>query len=385
MAKRFRSWLLPTALWPSDAARSRPQARGDGDSGSNTGGMGAYAPAPLCPPEMSEEIQRRILQPTLDGMRAEGYPFVGVLYAGVMLTADGPRVLEFNCRFGDPETQPLMMLLESDLLEIAEACAQGRLSDVPVRWKPGAAVCVVLACVTGLSGTSPGWASHSRLDHSTPNAIVFHAGTKLSERGGQVVTSGGRVLGVTGWGATLDAALGMPTGAEEISFEGMHYSARYRPAHLCLGRVDIGAGNRAVDLMRTTTVRSTYGPEVVAGLGAFGGMYDARRLQAMDQPILVASTDGIGTKVQVAQQAAAMPRSVTTCESLCERYFCAGSAPAFFSWTISPAAARSRGGGRNCRWNGRGLPRSGVRAVGWRNRRNAGGSTHPARWTLRGR
>src|SRR5204863_5081608 len=122
-----------------------------GDRGPNTGGMGAYAPVPVCPPEMVVELTRTILQPAIDGLRAEGCPFVGALYAGLMLTADGPRVIEFNCRFGDPETQVILPLLDSDLLDIFEACADGSLAAVDLRWKDGAAACVVLA-----SGGYPG-------------------------------------------------------------------------------------------------------------------------------------------------------------------------------------------------------------------------------------
>src|SRR5512142_3059432 len=133
-----------TTVRPMPPARDHKRLR-DGDAGPNTGGMGAYAPAPICPPDMVEELTRTILQPTVDGMRAEGIPFTGALYAGLMLTREGVRVLEFNCRFGDPETQPLMLLLDSDLLEIADACARGRLAEVEIKWKAGTAVCVVLA------------------------------------------------------------------------------------------------------------------------------------------------------------------------------------------------------------------------------------------------
>ncbi len=117
----------------------------DGDQGLNTGGMGAYAPVPVCPPEMIPELVDLALQPAVDGLRNEGTPFTGVLYGGFMLTADGPRVIEFNCRFGDPEAEVVLPLLDSDLLEIALACAEGRLDQVEVEWKKGAAACVVLA------------------------------------------------------------------------------------------------------------------------------------------------------------------------------------------------------------------------------------------------
>ncbi len=193
----------------------------DGDRGPNTGGMGAYAPAPLCPPAMVEELTRTILQPTVDGLRAEGRSFVGVLYAGLMLTPDGARVLEFNCRFGDPETQALLPLLDSDLLDIAEACADGRLSEVEVKWKPGAAACVVLTS-EGYPGKYPSGREISGLDSPLDHAVVFHAGTKMID--GKVVTAGGRVLAVTGWGDTIAEALRRAYAAvERVRFEGMQW------------------------------------------------------------------------------------------------------------------------------------------------------------------
>jgi phosphoribosylamine--glycine ligase len=193
----------------------------DGDRGPNTGGMGAYAPAPICPPDMVAELTRTILQPAVDGLRAEGRPFVGVLYAGLMLTAGGPRVLEFNCRFGDPETQAILPLLESDLLDIAEACAESRLADVDIRWKPAAAACVVLASA-GYPGASPLGRPIHGLEQAFEDALVFHAGTKSDA--GEVVTAGGRVLGVTGWGNDLPGALARAYAAVNgIHFDGQQY------------------------------------------------------------------------------------------------------------------------------------------------------------------
>jgi len=197
----------------------------DGDQGPNTGGMGAYAPAPICPPELVEQLTRDILQPTVDGLRAEGRPFVGVLYAGLMLTPAGPRVLEFNCRFGDPECQALLPLLDTDLLEIAAACAAGRLAEVDVRWMgrsdARAAACVVLAAPGYPAAPESGHVIHG-LDADLPNTVVFHAGTRRA--GEQIVTAGGRVLGVTGWGADLPAALQAAYArANQINFEGQQY------------------------------------------------------------------------------------------------------------------------------------------------------------------
>jgi phosphoribosylamine--glycine ligase len=193
----------------------------DGDLGLNTGGMGAYAPVPVCPQEMVAELVRIALEPAVDGLREEDCHFIGVLYGGFILTEDGPRVIEFNCRFGDPEAQVVLPLLDSDLLEIALACVEGRLDKVDVRWKDGAAACVVLA-----SGGYPGKYQTgypiSGLEAESPNAFVFHAGTKLAD--GKVVTAGGRVLCVTGWGADIHAALAAAHDhIRSIQFEAMHF------------------------------------------------------------------------------------------------------------------------------------------------------------------
>ncbi len=199
------------------------------DFGPNTGGMGAYTPAPICPPDLLNQIVTTVLQPTIDGLRAEGNPFVGILYAGLMLTPNGLRVLEYNCRFGDPETQAILPLLKTDLLDIIEHSLNGTLSSLKVTWQPGFAATVVLA-----SGGYPG-----KYDTGKPisglgevaqleDVLVFHAGTKLRE--GQVVTAGGRVLNVTGLGTDLRQALNKAYQAIKlIRFDKMHY------------RTDIGA------------------------------------------------------------------------------------------------------------------------------------------------
>ncbi len=203
----------------------------DGDLGLNTGGMGAYAPVPTCPPELVSELVRLALQPAVDGLRVEGHPFIGVLYGGFMLTSDGPQVIEFNCRFGDPETQVVLPLLESDFLEVAMACVEGRLDQVDVRWKDGAAACVVLA-----SGGYPGKYSSgfpiAGLEVEMPNTVVFHAGTKSED--GKIVSAGGRVLCVTGLGLDIHQALQVAyERIRLIRFEGMKY--RQDIGHLVLG------------------------------------------------------------------------------------------------------------------------------------------------------
>ncbi len=277
-----------------------------GDRGPNTGGMGAYAPAPVCPPALAAELGVTILQKAVDGLRSEGTPFQGVLYAGLMLTPDGPRLLEFNCRFGDPETQAILPLLESDLLEIALACAEGRLGQTEVRWRPGAAICVVVAAENYPGKTLNGMPVHG-LDEppqAGSSTVIFHAGTRRENE--QVLTAGGRVLGVTGWGEDLQSAHRLAYARlAQVKFPGMQFRSdigqRAMTAYAAAG-VDIQAGNQAVELMRES-VRSTYGPEVLAGIGSFGGLYDAQALQTLQHPVLVASTDGVGTKVKLAAQA----------------------------------------------------------------------------------
>lgn len=194
---------------------------GEGDTGPNTGGMGAYAPVPFYTPNTAREVEERILKPIVRAMAAAGYPYRGVLYAGLMLTRSGPKVLEFNCRFGDPETQPLMLLLKSDLLELMLATVKNELAGVKVEWYPGAAAGVVLAA-GGYPGTYSKGDAITGLEAVPSGVEVFHAGTTLVD--GRVVTSGGRVLCVTARGEELQAALDkVYQGINAIHFQGMHY------------------------------------------------------------------------------------------------------------------------------------------------------------------
>ena len=196
----------------------------DGDLGPNTGGMGTVAPNPWYTPEIAAECMERIFLPTMRAMNAEGRTFRGCLYFGLMLTKDGPKVIEYNCRFGDPETQVVLPLLDTDLLEIMEATAVGRLAEVDIRWKPGSACCVILASggypkaykkglpISGLeeNGQLPG-----------EPAEIFHAGTKLES--GRYYTNGGRVLGITATASSLEEAVSRAyAAADRISFEGLH-------------------------------------------------------------------------------------------------------------------------------------------------------------------
>ena len=195
----------------------------DGDRGPNTGGMGAYSPAPLVTPALMEEIQRTILQPCVDGMAAEGTPYVGVLYAGLMITKDGPKVVEFNCRFGDPETQVVLPRLTTDLVDIAEACCRGTLAQVALEYTSAPCAAVVMAS-EGYPGSYPKGLPISGIDsaEAREGVTVFHAGT--AEVDGQLVSSGGRVLAVTALGATLQDALDKAyAGVGKIQFDGAHY------------------------------------------------------------------------------------------------------------------------------------------------------------------
>ncbi len=195
----------------------------DDDKGPNTGGMGAYSPAPLVTDEVHRKIMEQIMIPTVKAMAAEGRPYRGVLYAGLMIKNGEPRALEFNARFGDPEAQPLLMRMESDLFPILEAVVDRRLHEVEMRWRPEPAVCVVMA-----SGGYPGVhekgkvISGLRAAARLKDVVVFHAGTALA--GGKVVTNGGRVLGVTALGKDIPDAIGRAYRAvEKIRWEGVHY------------------------------------------------------------------------------------------------------------------------------------------------------------------
>ncbi len=196
---------------------------GDGDTGPNTGGMGAYSPAPVVTEEMMDKITREILVPVVDGMNRNGTPYKGILYAGVMMTAGGPRVLEFNVRFGDPETQPILIRLKSDLLQVCLAVCDGTLDKVCLEWDQRPAVCVV-AVSGGYPGNYEKGKKITGLEDagSMDNVVVFHAGTKSQD--GDIVTNGGRVLGVTALGETIaDAKEKAYQAIDKINFEGLYF------------------------------------------------------------------------------------------------------------------------------------------------------------------
>ena len=219
----------------------------DGDTGPNTGGMGAYSPAPVVTPEIHRQVMEGIMKPTVKAMEEAGRPYSGVLYGGLMIKGGEAKVLEFNCRFGDPEAQPILMRMKTDLLDVVEACIEERLDGLEIQWDPRAAVCVVLA-----SGGYPGGYETGKVIKGLEEAgamdgvKVFHAGTAL--RNGSFVTAGGRVLGVTALGDTIEEAISRAYQAvEKISWEGMHF------------RTDIG--KKALE-------RETGGPKVGIVMGS---------------------------------------------------------------------------------------------------------------------
>ena len=222
------------AVCPLASAQDH-KAAFDGDRGPNTGGMGAYSPAPVLDAALAGQIVRTVLEPTIRAMSSEGRPYRGVLFAGLMLTAAGVRVLEYNVRFGDPECQVLMPRLAGDVLPLFQAVAAGRGLPASVEWAPEAAVCVVLAS-GGYPGAYPTGLPIEGVERAEghPGVTVFHAGTAL--RDGRLQTAGGRVLGVTALGADIPSAIAAAyAGVGEIRFDRMHY--RRDIGHRALGRL----------------------------------------------------------------------------------------------------------------------------------------------------
>ena len=205
----------------------------DGDQGPNTGGMGAYSPAPVVTDEVHEKIIEKILRPIIQGMGEEGRPYKGVLYAGLMIHEGHPKVLEFNARFGDPETQPVLMRMKGDIIPILGACIEGNLSRYKIEWDSRAAVCVVMASKGYPGDYEKGKAISGLKEVSQMEDIfVFHAGTALKD--GQMSTNGGRVLGVTGLGKDIPRAIERTYQAvQKISWEGVHYRKDIGQKALC--------------------------------------------------------------------------------------------------------------------------------------------------------
>nr|XP_020511731.1 trifunctional purine biosynthetic protein adenosine-3 [Labrus bergylta]XP_020511732.1 trifunctional purine biosynthetic protein adenosine-3 [Labrus bergylta]XP_020511733.1 trifunctional purine biosynthetic protein adenosine-3 [Labrus bergylta]XP_020511734.1 trifunctional purine biosynthetic protein adenosine-3 [Labrus bergylta]XP_029137492.1 trifunctional purine biosynthetic protein adenosine-3 [Labrus bergylta] len=282
----------------------------DGDLGPNTGGMGAYCPTPQVSQELLQQIKETVLQKTVDGMKEDGAPYVGVLYAGLMLTNQGLKVLEFNCRFGDPECQVLLPLLKSDLYDVILNTMNGKLaSSAPVWHQDSSAVTVVMAS-EGYPGSYQKGVQITGLSQVQDSGVqVFHAGTALKDGG--VVSSGGRVLTVTAVSSSLEAALQAANqGVAAVGFPGAVYRrdiGHRAIAHLNQHRgltykdsgVDIAAGNKLVDMIKPLA-KATSRAGCNAELGGFAGLFDLKAAGFVD-PILVSGTDGVGTKLKIAQ------------------------------------------------------------------------------------
>ncbi|MGH9271139.1 MAG: phosphoribosylamine--glycine ligase, partial [Ilumatobacteraceae bacterium] len=290
------------ALCDGATARALPLSQdhkriGDGDAGPNTGGMGAYAPAPF--DVDLDDLVATFVQPVLDHFAAAGTPYVGMLYAGLMLTADGPRLIEYNVRFGDPEAQAVLPLVRSDLAALAMACVEGALASVDIEVDPGAS-CTVVAAAPGYP-SDPSLGAEVTVGELPPGALLFPAGLIDG------ITTGGRVLAVTGLGTDLAEARAVAYDAiGRIAFDGMlvRRDVGWRAPGAALASyaaagVNIDEGNRAVVRMRAAVER-THGSEVVRGVGSFGGVFSAKAIAALADPVHVASTDGVGKKVELA-------------------------------------------------------------------------------------
>jgi phosphoribosylamine--glycine ligase/phosphoribosylformylglycinamidine cyclo-ligase len=285
----------------------------DGDQGPNTGGMGCYAPTRIATPALIDQIEREILQPTINGMRKDGFPFVGMLFTGLMITRTGPKVLEYNVRFGDPETQTVLPLLESDLAAIMMACTSGFLRLLPVTVKPAYSTTVVVA-----AGGYPGsYAKGTPMDVQEPTGsddlFIFHAGTALAANG-QLATAGGRVIAATATARSLEEAVKKAyEGVNLIKFDGMQY--RKDIAHRAFKRQKVGAGaepltyaqsgvsieggNQFVEQIKRA-VASTKQPGAEAEIGGFGGEVDLALAGYPGAPVIVGAIDGVGTKLKIA-------------------------------------------------------------------------------------
>jgi phosphoribosylamine--glycine ligase len=218
----FMAFVDGKTILPMASSQDHKRAY-DRDEGPNTGGMGAYSPAPVITEQLESIIMKTVMEPTLRGLQSEGIDYKGALYAGLMIRDGKPYVLEFNCRLGDPETQPILARLETDLVDIAIAITEEKLSDISLEWKSGASVCVVIAS-GGYPGKYPKGLPIEGLKEAanSEGITVFHAGTAFNDD--HVVTSGGRVLGVTALGPDIKAAKDLAYSAlEKIKFEGMHF------------------------------------------------------------------------------------------------------------------------------------------------------------------
>ncbi|XP_071446904.1 trifunctional purine biosynthetic protein adenosine-3 isoform X2 [Hetaerina americana] len=286
----------------------------DNDQGPNTGGMGAYCPCPIISKKELDEVRREVLQRAADGLVKEKIPFTGVLYAGMMLTKDGPRTLEFNCRFGDPETQVILPLLESDLYEVMLDCSKGQLEKQNLKWKEGIFAVGVVMASKGYPESSTKGNVITGLDEVSllPDHIVFHSGTAIQSTGDGApafVTNGGRVLIAVALAADLALSAARAHAAcSRIIFDGAQFRADI--AHKSIARaileggkltykasgVDIVAGDTLVNTIKPA-IKLTHRPGSVGSIGGFGGLFDVKAASYKD-PLLVSGTDGVGTKLK---------------------------------------------------------------------------------------
>ncbi|KAI6092447.1 phosphoribosylamine--glycine ligase [Hypoxylon rubiginosum] len=286
---------------------------GEGDTGLNTGGMGCYAPTNIATPDLVAQIDRDIIQPTIDGMRKDQMPFVGVLFTGLMITSTGPKVLEYNVRFGDPETQTVLPLLsqDTDLAKIMIACSERYLDSILIKVEPNYSATVVVSA----GGYPESYAKGEEMNVQTPpeGINIFHAGTKLADN--KLVTAGGRVIAASATAAqSLRAAVDKAyEGVKLIQFNKMYYRRdiahrAFKPTSdtkealtYAQAGVSIEAGNQLVERIRTA-VRSTARAGADAEIGGFGGEVDLSKAGfSSDAPIMVGAIDGVGTKLMIAQ------------------------------------------------------------------------------------
>ncbi|KAK2865433.1 hypothetical protein FQN49_003579 [Arthroderma sp. PD_2] len=302
--------------------RSLPPAQdhkrvSDGDQGPNTGGMGCYAPTRIASKAVIEAIDRTIVQPTVDGMRKEGIPFVGILFTGLMMTKNGPKVLEYNVRGGDPETQTLLPLLsdDTDLAEIMVACTEHWLDGVTLKIEPKSAA-TVIAVAEGYPG-SYAKGREITLDKTSDEILIFHAGTTLAD--GKLKTSGGRVIASTATAKTLEEAVKVSySGISTIHFDGMHYrkdiahrafktskpSTTQESLTYASAGVSIDAGNDLVNQIKANVAR-TRRPGSDAIIGGFGGAFSLSTCKSgfhCSSPTLIGAIDGVGTKLKIAHE-----------------------------------------------------------------------------------
>ncbi|XP_052837485.1 trifunctional purine biosynthetic protein adenosine-3 [Drosophila gunungcola] len=286
---------------------------GNGDTGPNTGGMGAYCPCPLISQPALELVQNAVLERAVQGLVKERITYQGVLYAGLMLTRDGPRVLEFNCRFGDPETQVILPLLETDLFEVMQACCTGQLDKVPLQWRNGVSAVGVILASAGYPETSTKGCLIAGLPAAnSPTQLVFHSGLAVNAKK-EALTNGGRVLIAIALDGSLKEAAAKATKlAGSITFSGSGAQYRTDIAQKAIkiatagspglsykdSGVDIDAGDALVQRIKPLS-RGTQRPGVLGGLGGFGGLFRIKELN-YQEPVIAEATQGVGAKIHLA-------------------------------------------------------------------------------------